>query len=95
MASLKQFEKTPVEVVDYPRRWNKILNGETIDTSEWATKEGNVTIDSDSTDGNKTIVRLSGGDVGVRDVITNTIVTDGGQTLQRSFEITIVEFRAE
>jgi len=95
MTAVKHFEKTPDEVLDFTRRWNKWLNGDAIDTSTWETDEGNVTIDSNSIDGTKTIVWLSGGGVGQCDRITNKIITTAGRTAERTFVIKIVEFRAE
>lgn len=91
------FRKDPQEVLDFTRDWTDFLDGDTIATSSWEIEIGgdDLVIDADSNTTIAATVRLSAGAAGVTYVVTNTIVTAGGQTAQWSMEIVVRQTRDE
>ena len=84
------FRKAPVEVLDFDGDWSFILDDdETILTSAWAVTGTGLTIQSSERDGALTKVWLSGGTHGLTYVVTNTITTSAGRTLQGAFRIEV------
>lgn len=86
---LKEFEKDPQSVLDYTIDWGTWLNGDEISTSAWAIGTGSLgdttlalTTDSNTTE--KATAWLSSGKHGQSYAATNTIVTVGGRTVERS-----------
>lgn len=85
------WEKDPNAVKDYTLDWSAWLAGDTISTSTW-TVPAELTLASDTKTGTTTTVWLSGGGaVGNFRKVTNRIVTVGGRTEDRSFELKIKE----
>lgn len=80
-------EKDPADVIDYPVDFGPLLQTDTIST---ATVVGtNVTINSSSTSGNIVTVWVSGGTHGCTGEVKITIVTAGGRTFERTFNIKV------
>lgn len=88
--SFPLFKKDPSAVLDYGFDWETWLNGDTINASEWVVPSG-ITEDSDSNTSLITKIWLSGGTVGETYTIVNRIVTAGGRTNDRTFQVTIKE----
>ena len=87
MAITQYFTKSDDEVLDYAVDWSDWLNSDTISSSSWSSSA--VTIDSDTNSTTTATVWLSGGTSGDIDQVTNQIVTAGGRTAERSFNLTI------
>jgi hypothetical protein len=81
-----------IDWTDQLAEWNA---SETISTSTWAVAgaDSDLVIDDDSivSGSLQTQVKLSGGTVGVRYTVTNSIVTSSGITDDRSFKVRIQE----
>ena len=90
--SLGTFKKGPTEVMDYTLEWDAFLVDDTISgTTTWTVPAG---ITKDSQAGGVTSLQsvwISGGTIGQRYKISNTIVTTAGVTAKRSFYIDVVE----
>ncbi len=67
--------------MDFTIDWAADLGTDTISSSAWAVAPTGLSIGTDSHTTTKTTVRLSGGTAGARYLVTNTVVTVGGQTL--------------
>jgi hypothetical protein len=80
--------KDPSAVLDYGCDWTDWLAGDTISISAWVIPAGLTEEDSGKTD-TLTTVWLSGGTLGNRYTITNTITTAGGRTDERSLILVI------
>lgn len=80
--------KDPAAVKDYTLDWTAWLGADTISSSTWTVPTGLIKVSSGSTD-NVSAVWLGGGTVGERYLVSNKIVTSGGRTEVRSFEIHI------
>lgn len=85
-----RYTKDPDSTLDYQIDWATWLDGDTITTSSWAADSG-LTIDSDTNTVTTATVWLSGGTLGQRYEVTNTIVTTAGRTDERSFIVRIEE----
>ena len=83
------YAKDPDETLDYIINWAIHLGSDTISSSSWAAATG-ITIDSDTNTTTTATVWLSGGTLGTYYLITNTIVTAGGRTLEQSIRIRMV-----
>jgi hypothetical protein len=83
------FIKDPDAVLDYGFDWSDWLDGDTISTSSWTIAPATLTKKSDSLTTTTTTIWLSGGTVDVVYTVTNRIVTAGGRTEDRSFEIVV------
>ncbi len=79
--------KDPSEVLDYQIDWSPLLDTDTILTSTWVVPAG-LTIQSQSLTGTTATIWLSGGLEGYHRV-TNTIVTSGARTFERSVELAV------
>jgi len=81
--------------IDWTVYLSKIDAAELISTSSWAVtgSDSSLTVGSDSivTGSLKTQVKLSGGTVGVRYTVTNSIVTSSGVHDDRSFDVLVQE----
>lgn len=88
---MKTFTKDPDEVMDFSIDWEPWLadNSDTISTSAYTVPAG-ITKDSESNTTLVTTVWLSGGSEDATYTIENRIVTAGGRTLDRSFDVYIV-----
>jgi hypothetical protein len=87
-AGLPQWDKDPDAVKDYTLDWADWLVTDTIASSTWSVPSGLSKV-SDAHTTSLTSIWLSGGSLGVEYVIRNTIVTAGGRTEVRSFELGI------
>lgn len=82
--------KDPDEILDYQVDWTeKLLEGETIATSQFILDQGSVTIESSSQDDAVATVWLSGGVAGELAVLTNRIVTSELRTYDQSIRLRI------
>ena len=83
------YSKDPDETLDYIVNWATHLGSDTISSSSWDAETG-ITVDSDTNTTTTATVWLSGGTLGEFYLVTNTIVTDGGRTLEQSIRIRMV-----
>ena len=84
------FEKSPASVLDYSFDWSSWLaSGQTVSTSTWTADSG-MTIDSDTKSNTKTTAIVSGGTEGNSYFVSNTVVTNDGLTVRRTFIIKVV-----
>ena len=83
------YSKDPDETLDYIINWATHLGSDTISSSSWVAETG-ITIDSDTNTTTTATVWLSGGTLGQFYLVTNTIVTDGGRTLEQSIRVHMV-----
>ncbi len=84
--------KDPDETKDFLINWAirlTSLDSDTISSSSWVAEDG-ITIDSDTNTTTTATVWLSGGTIKEFYLVTNTIVTDGGRTLEQSIRIHMV-----
>ncbi len=91
---MKRWYKDPDSVLDYLVRWIEWLDsGDTISTSSWVIEDddGTLVIDSDENTTITTTVWLSAGTNGITYTLTNTVVTAGARTIEKSFTLTIQE----
>ena len=93
--TLAIFIKDPDSTLDYKLNWRPWLRGDTISTSEWEMVENDndlaLTEVSETQDDTTATVFVSGGVAGETYEITNTIVTAGGRTEQRTLTIVCKE----
>jgi len=83
--SYTEFDKSPDAVLDYTFDWSQwIPLPGTIQSSTWSSDDG-ITIDSNLYTDDKATVFLSGGVIGRKYIVSNTIVTNTGLTETRSF----------
>lgn len=90
---LKRFLKDPSDVADFGIRW-VLEDGEQLTSSTWAeSPAGAITIDSESFNAleSTSIVWLSGGTENTSVILTNTVTTTGGRTLERSILVKVRE----
>lgn len=91
------YQKDPDSIEPYGFDWTawlaEIGASETITTSTWASSPAGLTLASGSivTGSKQTQITASGGTVGGRYTVTNSIVTSGGFEDDRSFVIACVE----
>lgn len=83
-------EKRSAEVIDHEVDWSDDLGSDTISTSTFTVPAG-LTKDSESNTTTTATVWLSGGADGDRYLITNEVVTAGGRTLRKSFEVLVAD----
>ena len=88
MATIPGFDKSDDEVLDYAVDWSAWLGVDTIATSTWSVASG-LTVNSESETTTLATVWLSGGTNNTIYLVTNKIVTVGGRTAERSFNITL------
>jgi hypothetical protein len=82
--------KDPAEVLDYSMDWKARLATDTISTSTWTVPSG-ITKNTDSFAATATTIWLSAGVLGKTYILTNTIVTAGGRTMDQSVALTMVK----
>jgi hypothetical protein len=87
---MSRFTKDPEATLDYVVDWSAWLDGDTIATSTWDAGAG-ITVESESDNETTATVWLSGGTAGTDYAVTNTIVTDGGRTDERTIRIAVRE----
>ena len=86
---LTEFDKDPNATLDYTIDWSDWLaTGDTISTSTWTVPAG-ITASSDTETTTTSTVWLTGGTSGRTYLVTNTIVTAGGRTEERSLRIRV------
>lgn len=83
------YVKAASEVLDYSLDYTDVLSSETISSSTWAVAPSTITISSSSNTTTATTVWLSGGTAGQVYTVTNTVVTSGGRTFQRSITVQV------
>lgn len=88
MSTLPTFVKDPNETLDYKVDWSAYLAGDTITTSTWTVDSG-LTKGSTPFTASAAVVWLSGGTDYTTYKATNTIVTAGGRTAERTIQIQI------
>ena len=88
-AYLATFQKDPNDVLDYTVNWASWLGADTIVSSTFTVGTGLV-VDSSSNTTTTTTVFISSGAIGQQYPVTNQIVTSGGRTVQRSFQIVVL-----
>ena len=87
---MTDFVKTPDAVTLHGFNWATWLGTDTIASSSWAVEDtGDITIDSHSNDTTTTAVWLTGGTLGTRYEVTNTIVTAAGATEERTLKVSM------
>lgn len=82
------FVKDPSAVLDFAIDWATWLGSDTIATSTWSAPAG-IAVDSSANSPTRATVWLSGGTAGNTYQLTNTIVTAGGRTDQRTIAIEV------
>lgn len=86
----KEF-KDPDEVRQFTIGWtNDLVSGDTISSSSFAADSG-ITVDSETNTTLTASVTLSGGTAGEVYNIVNTVITAGGETLEKTIQIEIRE----
>lgn len=87
---MKAFVKDPAAVLDYSLDWGPWLSADTISNSSWVVESG-ISIESGSEvfDTTTTGLFISGGVHGENYLVTNQIITTGGKTDERSFQIKV------
>lgn len=93
---LRDFAKAPDAELDYGINWGeKWLEGDTLDTSEWAILSPNpgdgLSIADEAHTDSTTTVWLSGGVLGKQYLLRNSITTTGGRSDSRVIAVTIRE----
>ena len=88
--------KTAAEMLDYGFDWSAWLATSveapaTINTSTWATDEGITVTDTGLVNTSQTVCRLTGGTVGKKYWVTNTVTLSDGRRAVRSFQIQVVD----
>lgn len=87
-------DKDPADVIDYSLDWTDELAlvspADTISTSTWTVTTG-LTLSSPLVTGAVTIIVVAGGVAGTEYRLTNTIVTTGGRTVQRTYPLLVRE----
>lgn len=84
------FTKDPDATLDYQVNWGMWLGEDIISNSTWEVPIG-ITKGSESFDGTTATIWLSGGTIGQRYAITNTIATVGTRGDDRTFHILIAD----
>lgn len=94
--SLVVVEKTPLEVEDFEIDWSQRgLGTDTITASSWESSSPDLVIDSPASSFTNTTatVWLSAGIADTSYIVTNTITTAGGRTLEESFVCNCIPYR--
>jgi hypothetical protein len=89
--SVAWIAKDPDAVLDYTIDWTAWLadsGADTIASSSWTVPAG-LTQNNATRSAAKTTIWLSGGTLGATYRITNRIVTSGGRTAERSFDLVV------
>ena len=87
---MKQFIKDPQANLDYQVDWATYLGSDTISTSTFSATPG-ITVGIASNTTTTATIWLSGGIVGQAYNIVNQVVTAGGRTDERSFQIVVMD----
>lgn len=85
------FIKDPDAVLDYGFDWSNWLGSDTILTSTWFITPTTLIEDASGSTTTTTTIWLSSGAVDVVYIVTNRIVTAGGRTEDRSFQLIVNE----
>lgn len=80
------FVKDPDSTLDFSCDWSAWLGEDTIESSEWSAPEG-ITVGATSHSDTATTVWLSGGTLGSRYAVVNSIVTADGRAEDRTLMI--------
>lgn len=90
---MKEYVKTPNEILDYGFDWSKWLaTGDRIVTSTWAIDAG-LTAAAQANDDTSTAIFLSAGTVDTSYACTNRIITLGGRTAERRIVVRVIDAR--
>ena len=89
--AVAEVPKDPDEIVDYAFDYANLLEGDTIASSVWETDTGDVVVDTDSETTTTTTARISGGTLGTKSKVKNTVTTTSGQVLIRRLVIVVQE----
>ena len=84
----EQLLKSPDATLDYLIDWSGWLNGDTIASSTFSVPTG-ITKDSQMNTTTEALVWLSGGSIGTSYLLKNEIITVGGRTESRYFNIKV------
>lgn len=84
------FQKDPNDVLDYVVDWTSWLDTDTIFTSTFTVPTGLV-LDSSSNTTKTATAWISGGYTNQSYTVTNQIVTTLGRTVERSFQIVVLD----
>lgn len=87
--SYMHINKDPSEVLNLSIQWAPRLGNDTISTSNWSESSGVMTLSGASSAGSVSSVNVSGGTAGNVYRVENSITTSGGETLVRSFIVTV------
>lgn len=82
--------KDPADVDAFRIDWSQYLTNDSIASSAWTAGAG-IVVDSDTFIALQTTVWLSGGVAGTTYTVTNTITTNAGRTLERSFRVVVAD----
>jgi hypothetical protein len=87
------FVKDPEEILDYGMDWSEWLEEDAIQVSRWGPPTPITTpplvVESTKRDPDSTVVKLSGGKIGMLYQIENTVETAQGRTAQESIFVRI------
>lgn len=87
MARRERFkDKATGETVDYAIDWSDRLGSDTISSSSWSISgpDTSLSVSIDSTSGDITSARITGGTFGKTYKVKNTIITTAGQTFDQT-----------
>ena len=81
--------KHPASVIRAGFDWSDWLNGDAIESSEWAVSpsDGSLVVSNGGIDGDETSVQLTGGVQYETYRVTNTITTDAGRVETWTFDV--------
>ena len=87
---MKGYTKDPDEHVDYGWDWaTRLLDGESIDDSEWIVPTTDLIDTDEQLTGTTTVIWLAGGIFDSRYLVTNRVTTNQGRVMDWSFVLTI------
>lgn len=93
--SFASLVKTPADELDYECRYHRWLaDGDVIVESTWTIAGPDTSLEAFNAsifEGTYTVIWLKGGTVGATYSVSNTITTDTGRKIKRSFDIRVVE----
>jgi hypothetical protein len=85
---MKTYTKDPEAIKDYSVNWSEWLEGDAVETSAWDVPEG-LTLVTESLEGARATVRVSGGSAGKVYTLRNTITTKAGLRDVRSLGVRV------
>lgn len=88
---METYTKDPQSVLDYNVDWSQWLGSDTISISSFSVLPAGLTLGASSKTPTVTTIWVSDGVVNNTYTITNTIITANGRTVDRSFNIVIID----